>query len=233
MNKVIAVLLAAGSGKRMGTECPKQFLKVKGRTVLEWSILAFSAVEAVDEIFIVTRRDLLDEVNDLLRAHTYNKVTRVLPGGQERSDSSLVAIRAAEELGDDVRLLIHDAVRPLVSRRIIEDCITSLDEYEAVDVAIPTTDTIIEVNEAGVISRTPERRLLRNVQTPQGFRLPTIRRAYAEALRDSSFRATDDCGVVFRYLSDVAIKVVEGDPSNIKITYPQDLEFMALQLERM
>ncbi|MBQ0050141.1 MAG: 2-C-methyl-D-erythritol 4-phosphate cytidylyltransferase [Bacteroidales bacterium] len=230
MNKVIAVLLAAGSGKRMGTECPKQFLKVKGRTVLEWSISAFSRVPAVDEIFIVTREDLLDTVSALVRAGNYNKVTRVMTGGKERSDSSLAAIRAAEAQGDDLRLLIHDAVRPLVSQRIIEDCIRGLDEYEAVDVAISSTDTIIEVDEEGIIRRTPERHLLRNVQTPQGFRLATIRRAYERAMLDPDFRATDDCGVVFRYLPGIAIKVIEGDPTNIKITFPQDLEMMAARL---
>lgn len=230
MDRVIAVLLAAGSGKRMGTECPKQFLEVKGRTVLEWSIAAFSKVEAVDEIFIVTRSDLLDRVTQLVRACKYNKVTRVMTGGKERSDSSLAAIRAAELQGDDVRLLIHDAVRPLVSQRIIEECIHALDDFEAVDVAIPSTDTIIEVDEEGVIRRTPERRFLRNVQTPQGFRLPTIRRAYERAMLDPDFRATDDCGVVFHYLPGIAIKVVEGDPTNIKITFPQDLEMMAARV---
>lgn len=216
---VVAVLLAGGSGSRMGSERPKQFLEVKGKTILEWTIEAFHRHPLVDEIAIVSRADSMDEVAALARP--YPKVRRILQGGKERYDSSLAAIRAYED--DECRILLHDAVRPLVSERIITDCIQGLNQYEAVDVAVPCTDTIIEVNEQGVISRIPKRASLRNVQTPQGFRRGTIRRAYEVALQDPAFQTTDDCGVVFRYLPDTPICVVEGEMTNIKITYPQDL----------
>lgn len=216
---VVAVLLAGGSGSRMGSDRPKQFLEVNGKTILEWTIEAFHQHPAVDEIAIVSRADNMEEVRQL--ALPYPKVRKVLTGGKERYDSSLAAIRAYED--DEVRILLHDAVRPLVSQRIITDCIEALNRYEAVDVAIPSTDTIIEVNEEGTISRIPVRSSLRNVQTPQGFRRGTIRRAYEIALKDPNFQTTDDCGVVFRYLPDTPICVVEGDTKNIKITYPQDL----------
>lgn len=220
-DKIVAVLLAGGSGSRMGADRPKQFIEVKGCTILEWSILAFSGVAEVDEICIVCRPDWIDEVKALVERGHYEKVRHILPGGKERYDSSLAAIRAYDD--DEVRLLLHDSVRPLVSPRIITDCIEALRQYEAVDVAIPSTDTIIEVNEEGIITRTPQRSLLRNVQTPQGFRRGTIRRAYELALQDPAFQTTDDCGVVFRYLPDVPIKVVEGEATNIKITFPQDI----------
>lgn len=224
MKKIVAVLLAGGNGSRMGADRPKQFLEVMGKTILEWSIIAFSQVEEVDEICIVCRKDWMDEVRQLVEQGKYEKVTHILPGGRERYDSSLSAIGAYDD--DEVRLLLHDSVRPLVSERIIRDCIKALDEFEAVDVAIPSTDTIIEVNEDGIITRTPKRSLLRNVQTPQGFRLGTIRRAYELALNDPNFQTTDDCGVVFRYMPQVPIKVIEGENTNIKITYPQDILMM-------
>lgn len=229
--KVVAVLLAGGSGSRMGSERPKQFLEVKGRTILEWSVRAFAQHSQVDEICIVSRADCIDDVKNIVTKGSYDKVKHVLPGGKERYDSSLAAIHTYNAQKEDVCLLLHDAVRPLVSERIISDCIEALKQYEAVDVAIPTTDTIIQVNEEGVICQTPPRPTLRNVQTPQGFRLETIRRAYELALQDPGFQTTDDCGVVFRYLPDVPIKVVEGETTNIKITYPQDLLLMEKVLE--
>lgn len=214
----------------MGADRPKQFIEVMGKTILEWSIIAFSKVDEVDEVCIVCRKDWMDDVRQLVERGQYEKVTHILPGGKERYDSSLAAIGAYQD--DEVRLLLHDSVRPLVSERIIRDCIHALDQFDAVDVAIPSTDTIIEVNEDGIITRTPKRSLLRNVQTPQGFRLGTIRRAYELALQDPAFQTTDDCGVVFRYMPDVPIKVIEGETTNIKVTYPQDILMMEQVLNK-
>lgn len=219
---VVAVLLAGGSGSRMGGDRPKQFLEVKGKTILEWTIEAFHQHPGIDEIAIVSRADSMEEVRRL--ALPYPKVRRILKGGKERYDSSLAAIKAYED--DSCRILLHDAVRPLVTQRIITDCIEALNRYQAVDVAIPSTDTIIEVSDEGTINRIPVRSTLRNVQTPQGFHRGTIRKAYEIALQDPHFQTTDDCGVVFRYLPETPICVVEGDTRNIKITYPQDLTLL-------
>ena len=114
-------------------------------------------------------------------------------------------------------------MRPLVSQRIITDCLNALQQYKAVDVAIPCTDTIIEVNAEGHICHITPRSMLRNVQTPQCFRLETIDEAYRIGLNDPNFITTDDCGVVHRYLPEEPIFVVEGDTTNIKVTYPEDL----------
>jgi 2-C-methyl-D-erythritol 4-phosphate cytidylyltransferase len=222
----IAVLLAAGSGKRMGGPEPKQFRTLAGRTILEHSIRAFHAHPSIDQIFIIAHADYLDRVRDIARP--YPKVTAVLPGGRERYDSSLAALRCVEqtvapEALPSVRLLIHDAVRPLVSQRILTDCLAALERYRAVDVAIPSTDTIVEVDAEGHICRIPPRALLRNVQTPQCFHYAVIAEAYRRGLQDPDFVTTDDCGVVHRYLPSEAIYVVEGEPSNIKLTYPEDL----------
>jgi 2-C-methyl-D-erythritol 4-phosphate cytidylyltransferase len=222
----IAVLLAAGSGKRMGGPEPKQFRTLAGRTILEHSIRAFHAHASIDQIYIIAHADYLDRVRDIARP--YPKVSAVLPGGRERYDSSLAALRCVEQTvaPDELpsaRLLIHDAVRPLVSQRILSDCIAALDRYRAVDVAIPATDTIVEVDTEGHICRIPPRERLRNVQTPQCFHYAVIAEAYQRGLQDPTFVTTDDCGVVHRYLPDEPIYVVAGEPSNIKLTYPEDL----------
>ena len=119
-------------------------------------------------------------------------------------------------------MIFHDAVRPLISSQIIDRVIVALQIYEAVDVAIPSADTIIQVDSDNTIMGIPPRRVLRRGQTPQGFRLNTIKAAYDEALKDPDFITTDDCGVVLKYLPETKIYVVEGEDSNMKLTYKED-----------
>lgn len=216
-----AVLLAGGSGRRMGGPEPKQFIQIAGRTILEHSIRAFHQHEGIDEVVIVAHADYIDRIRQI--SAPYPKVKHVVPGGKERYDSSLAAIAIYRERQEEVNLLIHDAVRPLVSQRIITDCLNALNRYKAVDVAIACTDTIVEVNEEGHICHITPRNMLRNVQTPQCFRLETIAKAYDTGLKDPGFITTDDCGVVHRYLPEEPIFVVDGETTNIKVTYPEDL----------
>ena len=217
--RVYAVILAAGSGVRLGADTPKQLLKLAGKPVLQHTIEALGSVDAVDEIIIVTRQDLVDTARDIATNSSTSKVGRVLIGGETRNHSTLAALDAIED--DDALILLHDAVRPFIEASIVEACIEALGENDAVDVAIPSADTIIEV-ENGFIEDIPERGRLRRGQTPQGFRVGTLRRAYQHAKEDSSFEATDDCGVIVRYLPEVKIKVVDGAETNIKITHPID-----------
>jgi len=127
-------------------------------------------------------------------------------------------------------VLFHDAARPLLTPRIIDDVLAALDTHAAVSVAIPSADTIVELNDHGEIARVPARSSLRRAQTPQGFRLGTIQRAYDVAWRGAAFsEATDDCSVVFRYLPNVPIAVVMGSDKNLKITEPADI-FLAEKL---
>ena len=219
--KNIAIILAGGSGSRFGADMPKQFLTVAGKMIIEHTIEAFERHPLIDEIALVSRADFVEEMQGLAQKNGYKKLKKVLQGGKERYHSSLAAIEAYTD--DDDRLLIHDGVRPLITDRVISDCIAALDKYEAVDVAVPTTDTIIELDENGNIARIPQRRLLRNVQTPQCFRKGTIAQAFSLALKDPEFFPTDDCSIVQKYLPDTPIKVVDGESTNIKITYPEDL----------
>ncbi len=220
--KHIAIVLAGGSGRRMGNALPKQFLKVNERMIIEHTIDAFERSVRIDEIAVVTHPDYVEEMKGIIAANAWKKVGRVLLGGKERTDSTLSALRAYTE-GDD-RLLIHDGVRPLVSQEIIENVCDALMTCDAVNVVIPAVDTIIEVKDGAMVAA-PKRENLRQVQTPQGFKRAVLAQAFDRALEDPAFVATDDCGVVFKYAPDTTIKIVDGDTTNIKITYKEDLEF--------
>jgi 2-C-methyl-D-erythritol 4-phosphate cytidylyltransferase len=219
--RVTAAILAAGSGVRLGSDTPKQLLKIAGKTVLEHTIDVFQSVDEVDEIIIVTLDTLTSTVRDIVARSNATKVSRVLTGGATRNDSTRAALRSLENEADG-KLLLHDAVRPFVEPRVIRECIAALDEVDAVDVAIHSADTIIEVDHVR-IEGIPERARLRRGQTPQGFRTSVLREAYRLAAMDPEFTASDDCGVVARYLPDTEIRVVEGSESNIKITHPIDV----------
>ncbi len=218
----VAVLLAGGVGARIGLDIPKQLLKVAGKTILEHSLSALHSHPAVDEIKIMMAPGHLDAVRAIVRGGGYDdKVTEILEGGETRNDTTL---RALDSLGEDeCHVLFHDAVRPLVTPRIIQECFDALEHYAAVDVAIPSADTIIEVGEDDTIREIPPRAALRRGQTPQAFRASVIRAAYAKAVRDPDFVATDDCTVVLRYLPEEPIVVVRGDERNMKVTEPIDV----------
>jgi ribitol-5-phosphate 2-dehydrogenase (NADP+) / D-ribitol-5-phosphate cytidylyltransferase len=219
--KNVAVLLAGGVGTRIGLDIPKQLLKIAGKPILEHTLAALDSHPMVDEVLIMMAPGHLDAVRAIVRDGGYQKVVGILEGADTRNDTTL---RALEALGDDeCNVLLHDAVRPLVTPRIIRECFEALEEHEAVDVAIPSADTIIEVGADETIRDIPPRATLRRGQTPQAFRASVIKEAYARAGRDEDFVATDDCTVVLRYLPEVPIRVVRGDERNMKVTEPIDV----------
>jgi ribitol-5-phosphate 2-dehydrogenase (NADP+) / D-ribitol-5-phosphate cytidylyltransferase len=217
----VAVVLAGGTGARIGLDVPKQLLKIAGKTVLEHTVGALNDSSDIDEILVLMTPGYEDVARDLLLGGPFGKVSAVLSGGSTRAETTQIALKAIDH--DECNVLFHDAVRPLLSPRIIRECVNALRVFEAVDVAIASPDTIIAVDADDNISAMPPRSSLRLGQTPQGFRLSTIRRAYDLASKDTDFVATDDCGVVHRYLPDVSIKVIEGSADNMKITLPVDV----------
>lgn len=219
----IAVILAGGTGSRLGASTPKQFFKVAGKMVIEHTVDIFEHHHSIDEIAIVVHPDYINLMEEIVLKNHWRKVKKILRGGSERYHSSLSAIQAYDA-EPDVKLIFHDAVRPLVSHQIIDDVIAALEKFNAVDVAVAATDTIIQVDGEGkCIARIPDRSLLRRGQTPQAFRLSTIKRAYELALKDPQFRSTDDCGTVVKYLPSEQVYVVHGDESNMKLTYKEDV----------
>lgn len=244
--KNIAVILAGGTGSRMGSSVPKQFLPLGGRTVIEFAIDAFDQHPAIDEVAVVAHPDWRKRMEEIVALRRWRKLTRVIDGGSERYMSSLNAIMAYIDEPDDTNLLLHDAARPLVSAKVVDRVVAALRHHEAVGVAVPSTDTVWEVhpdmneelsieNEEFImprfVARIPERRLMWRAQTPQAFRLPLIRDAYQRALQDPQFRATDDCSVVHRYMPGVKVAVVEGEEMNMKLTHPDDVSMIEKYIE--
>lgn len=224
--RVIAVVLAGGTGSRMGGEVPKQLLLLGGEPVLAHALRAFDRCSAVDDVVVVTHPDLMSEVRAI--ADGFDDVRAVVDGGQERSDSTRAGLAAVREITDDpaAKVLFHDAARPLVDGRIITDVVDALDSAEAVTVAIGSSDTIVAVDATGRMTSTPNRSGLRRLQTPQGFGLGTISRAYDLAFADPHFGVTDDATVVLRYLPDTPVMTVEGSERNLKVTVASDLDIL-------
>lgn len=216
----IAVILAGGLGARLGMSLPKQFFKVAGKMVIEHAVDAFEKNELIDEITIVIDNHYIFMIEDMIVENGWQKVKRILIGGKERYHSSLAAVLAYQDF-KQANLIFHDAARPLVSQRIINDVVNSMKDFNAVDVAINSADTIIEVDE-NIITSIPNREKMRRGQTPQGFKQEIIAKAYELALKDENFKATDDCGIVSKYLPEEKIFVVKGEEVNMKLTYPED-----------
>ena len=247
----IAVILAGGIGARVGGNTPKQLLPLSdGHSVLEHAVNAFEQSPHIHEICIVMHPDYIMHAEQMLLANAWQKVRHIIPGGKERWESSVNAIRQVrgerlEVKGKEnncqlpiancpniVNLLLHDAARPFVSQDIIARVCEALEEHEAVTVAISSTDTVYEMAD-GKVARIPQRSTIMRAQTPQAFRLELIAEAYAKALGVDNLSAeacatchlpaTDDCGVVFNHLPEVSVHIVLGEEQNKKITFKEDI----------
>ncbi|MDP4506691.1 IspD/TarI family cytidylyltransferase [Nonomuraea turcica] len=233
-SRSVGVLLAGGVGQRVGLATPKQLAEIAGKTIIEHSIAVFEDAPEIDEIVVLMTPGYTDRVREIVDKGGYRKVTKIVEGGASRTESTW---RALQALGrQECNVLLHDAVRPLVEPRIIAECVKALRTHRAVDVAIPSSDTVLVAvpgPDGEVIGEVLDRSRLRRSQTPQCFKLSVIRQAYERALADPDFGsrpATDDCGVVLRYLPEVPIHVVPGSEHNIKITHPADLRIAELLL---
>lgn len=218
--RTIGVILAGGVGTRLGLTVPKQMVKIAGKTILEHTVTVLNDSPDIDEVIVMITPGWSENVATLLGSK-FTKLSRILEGGATRNETTRKVIYALDD--DECKVVLHDAVRPLLDERIIKDCVDALDGYGAVDVVIPSADTIVEVNSDEIITSIPDRSRLRRGQTPQAFRLSVLRAAYEKALKDPYFAATDDCGVVLKYLPNVPIKTVEGAEHNMKVTHPVDL----------
>ncbi|MDO7868554.1 2-C-methyl-D-erythritol 4-phosphate cytidylyltransferase [Nocardioides jiangxiensis] len=218
----VAVLLAGGIGARAGLGMPKQFAELRGRTILGHALAALHDHPGVEGVLVVMAPGYVDAARVVTAGHP--RVLDVIEGGAERSDSTVAALRwLADHALAGADLLVHDAARPLVSARIISDCLAALATHQAVGVAVRSSDTILRADATGRVVDVPPRGELWRAQTPQGFRAGVLQRAYDVALADPAFVATDDCSVVLRYLPDVPVQVVEGEDRNMKVTGPDDL----------
>ena len=231
----IAVILAGGIGARVGGNTPKRLLPLSdGRSVLEHAVSAFEQSPHIDEVCIVMHPDFIAYAEQMLLANAWQKVRNIIPGGKERWESSVNAIRRLGDKakGEEVNLLLHDAARPFVSQDIIARVCEALEQHEAVTVAIPSTDTVYEMLD-GKVARIPQRSTIMRAQTPQAFRLELIAAAYTKALGADicdeqacaacHLPATDDCGIVHEHMPHIPIHIVLGEEQNKKITFKEDI----------
>ena len=217
--RTAAVVLAAGSGKRMGTAVHKQYLLIKGRPVIYYTLQAFEDSE-VDEVILVTGADEVDYCRkEIVEAYRFKKVRDVVAGGKERYDSVYEGLKALS--GCDY-VLIHDGARPLISRTLINANINCVQETKACITAVPAKDTIKVADDNGYVADTPDRSRLWQIQTPQSFSYALVLEAYRKREEAMDDTMTDDAMVVEKYTSH-PIRLLKGDYSNIKITTPEDL----------
>ena len=225
---VIAVVLAAGFGTRFDPDRPKQLVGVGGKPIVAWSIEAFEREDAITDIVVVVNAQVRDAIDELIEGNGYSKVRAVIDGGAERTDSTLAALALLREYGipADAKVLIHDAVRPFVAPEAVRGCVEALDQFDAATVAVASTDTVLltrDLGERKVISRVPDRPDTFRAQTPQAFRFGRLDAAYAKALQDPDFAATDDTRVIVDYDPGTPVAIVQGSEDNIKITTLADL----------
>lgn len=214
---VAAIIVAAGKGTRMGSEIPKQFMSIAGKTILETTLYKFEKSNEVDEIILIVNKDDLDYVRSEI-AIQFEKITKVKAGGSTRTESVFEGIKA---VGDDCGIvLIHDGVRPFVSYNLISNCVEGAYELEACIPVTDVVDTIKEVSQDGMVQNTLNRSILRAVQTPQAFDYELIRDCYIRAITEQEV-FTDDASIVEYYGHKV--KTIEGLARNMKITTPLDL----------
>ena len=213
-----AVIVAAGKGKRMGTEISKQFLPLGGKEILAHTVEKFQQASAIRDIVLVTGADSQQDVQDMVREYGWNKVVSVTAGGRERQDS---VYNGLKQVGKDTEIvLIHDGVRPFVTEEILEDSIAVALKMGGCVAGVPAKDTIKVCNVENIAVATPDRSTLWQIQTPQTFRKELILQAYKEAKADG-FIGTDDASLAEH--SGYPVKVIMGSYRNIKITTKEDM----------
>ena len=217
--KYTAIVLSAGSGSRMRSSVPKQYMDLLGKPVLYYSLFAFQTSD-VDEIILVTgAKDIEYCRKQIVDKYSLTKVKHIVPGGDERYKSVYEGLKAAK--GADY-ILIHDGARPMLDKDIITRSMISVKKDRACVVAVPVKDTIKIVDEDNYAVSTPDRSTLWQVQTPQTFSYPLILAAYEKVLAKQVDGITDDT-MVAEYQSDVRVKLIEGSYDNMKITTPEDI----------
>jgi 2-C-methyl-D-erythritol 4-phosphate cytidylyltransferase len=226
--KVVAIIVAAGSGKRMGRSTKKQFLSIGSKPILAYTLDVFDSIDKVDRIILVIPRGWKKYCQkEIIEKYGYRKDVEVVNGGVRRQDS--VACGLALVSSDYEIVIIHDGVRPFVTRRMVVESIAKARRFGACIVAVPVSDTVKMVKSKEIIEKTLPRECLWRVQTPQTFRLSLIKKAYAKALKDK-FYGTDDAQLVERM--NRPVKVISGDYRNIKITTKEDLILAKTLLSR-
>ena len=219
-----AVIVAAGTASRMGG-IDKVMAELNGEPMIVHTVRTFQNCDAIREIIVVTRQDLIQPIMELCQG--FDKLRAVIMGGNSRQES---VERGLSALSDGMKLVaVQDGARPLITWQVIDRTVRAANTYGAAAPAIPVKDTV-KVVQGGLVKETPDRSTLQAVQTPQVFDVDLLRGALQKAKNDNA-AVTDDCSAVERI--GMTVKIVEGDERNIKVTTPMDLKIAQLLLEEM
>ena len=219
---VYAAILAGGSGMRMGGSLPKQFLSVGDIPIIIRSIQAFIDSGSVDRIFVAVSEDYYDYTSELIGKYIGKKNITVVVGGKNRNGTLLNVLREIGNIAGDDVILTHDAVRPFIDKRIIDENINAAIEYGACNTVVPAVDTILRSSDGKFIESVPVRSEIFHAQTPQSFNALKLLELYEKLNDDEMEKFTDSCSVFLA--AGERVFLVAGDRNNIKLTYPEDME---------
>ena len=228
--KITAIVLAAGQGKRMHSKVQKQFLEIQDHPVLYYSLRCFQDSRLIDDIILVTGNDMISYCkNEIVDRYSFTKVSNVIAGGKERYDSVYQGLLACT---DTDYVFIHDGARPFITEEILERGLAGVRETGACVVGMPSKDTVKLSDEDGFVGMTPERKQVWTIQTPQIFSYDLIRKAH-ESIRKKDMSMITDDAMVVEQESGVKVRLVEGSYQNIKITTPEDLDVAEVFLKKI
>lgn len=231
---VYGVVLAGGVGSRMGGDKPKQYLNIKGKPIIIYTIEKFFTCPDFEKVIVLCPAQWVEHTKDLIKKHIAPAKDKVVvcEGGDTRNETIMNAISYIEKNGvldDDTIIVTHDSVRPFVTHRIIQENIEACRKYDACDTVIPATDTIVESENGKTITQIPNRSFMYQGQTPQSFKAKKLKELY-NSLSDSEKEILTDAAKIF-VLKGEDVALVEGETFNIKITYPYDLRVAKSLLE--
>lgn len=228
------VILAGGIGSRMGGDKPKQYLTVKGKPIIIYTIEKFLVVPEFEKVIVLCPKQWVEHTKNLIEKHiapAKDKIA-VIEGGSTRNETIMNAVKLIESegnLNDDTIIVTHDSVRPFVTHRIIEENIKAAEEFGACDTVVPATDTIVEAIDNATISNIPDRSKMYQGQTPQSFKALKLKNMY-ESLTDEEKDILTDAAKIF-VIKGEKVALVQGETYNMKITYPYDLRVAKSLLE--
>ena len=218
--KFNVIIPASGSGDRFRTRIPKQFIKLRGKELITYTIRKFNSINNVESIVIATKKEYFKKLQKLIIDNKFHKVTNIVEGGTTRHDSVFNGLKAIVS-SYECYIIIHDAVRPFITEKKIKEMMKVVKECKAVIPALKVNDTIKEVNRSNVVIRTIQRKYLWEVQTPQIFKYDVLWKSFTKA-NSKKLKGTDESSIVEN--AGYKVKIIEGEKTNIKITTKDDLK---------
>ena len=220
----VAVVLAAGQGKRMGPSVQKQYIELEGKPLIYYALRTFQESEIIDAVVLVVGKGQVSYAeNEIRLKYDFSKVRAIVEGGKERYDSVWKGLKAVDLKQEDSYIFIHDGARPFVDEGILRRGYETVEQFRACVAGVPSKDTVKVADQDGFAVNTPERKYVWIIQTPQVFERSLIMEAYARLMEEEHADVTDDAMAVERMMK-LPVKLFEGSYQNVKITTPEDLE---------